>query len=68
MKLFNVSPSDVSPIAYDLLNNIEEYIEQSSETIYRFSIEEQQAIEKAIKILNNQINILIDYELKKENK
>lgn len=43
-----------------------EWLEQSSKTTYRFSQEEQYYLEQMVKIMNNQINMLVDYELKKQ--
>lgn len=56
---------NISPVANDLLQAIEEYIEESSKTIYRFELEEQIKIQNAIARLNKQIEMLIDYEIKK---
>ena len=58
---------NISPIANDLVVAINNYIETSSKVEYRFTIEEQIELQKQIKILENQINMLIDYELKREN-
>lgn len=57
---------NISPSAIDLIDAIKRYIEESSKINYRFTIEEQFEIQKQIKILDNQINILIDYEIKRE--
>ena len=63
-----VAPIEVSPIAYDMIQNFNEWLEESSKKGYRFSNEEQYYLEQMIKIMNNQINMLVDYELKrKEN-
>lgn len=62
------SPMEVSPIAYDLIKDCNEWLEQSSKTSYRFSKEEQYYLEQMIKVMNNQIDLLVDYELKKEEK
>ena len=58
---------NISPIANDLVVAINNYIETSSKVGYRFTIEEQMELQKQIKILENQINMLVDYELKREN-
>lgn len=54
-----------SPVAIELYKAIEEYCKESNKTTYRFTIEEQMEMERQIKILNNQLNALIEYELKK---
>ncbi len=56
---------NTSPIAIDLLEAIERYIEESSKKEYRFEYEEQRKIENAIQRLNNQLDILVDYEIKR---
>lgn len=58
---------NISPIAVALITSIEDYVSVSSKVGYRFTIEEQMELQKQIKILENQINMLIDYELKREN-
>ena len=58
---------NISPVATDLVEAMENYIEASSKTNYRFTIEEQMKLQQMIKILNNQIDMLVDYELKREN-
>lgn len=60
------NPMDVSPVAYYLIEKFNEWLEQSSKTTYRFSQEEQYHLEQMVKILNNQINLLIEYELNKK--
>ncbi|MBR4486080.1 hypothetical protein IKS57_01750 [bacterium] len=59
---------NISPIANDLVQAIEEYIEQSSKVGYRFTLEEQLKLQQMIKVLNNQIDMLVDYEAKRECK
>lgn len=56
---------NISPVANDLLLAIEEYIEESSKTIYRFELEEQIKLQNAIARLDKQIEMLVDYEIKK---
>lgn len=58
---------NISPIAVVLITSIEDYVSASSKVGYRFTIEEQMELQKQIKILENQINMLVDYELKREN-
>ena len=58
---------NTSPIANDLLIAIDNYIEASSKKEYRFELEEQIKLQNAIARLNNQIGILINYEIKRKN-
>jgi uncharacterized protein YpmS len=57
---------NISPAATDLIEAIENYIETSSKKEYRFTEEEQYKLEREIAILNKQIEILINYELKRD--
>ena len=57
---------NISPVANELIIAINNFKEESSKTGYRFTIEEQIRLEREITILQNHINLLIDYELKKE--
>jgi len=57
---------NISPVANELIIAIDNFKEESSKTSYRFTTEEQIRLEKEIAILQNHINLLIDYELKKE--
>ena len=59
-----VNTIEVSPTAYDLIQSFNEWIEASSKVGYKFTEEEQHYLELMIRILNNQIDMLIDYELK----
>ena len=56
---------NISPVATDLIEAIKNYIEASSKKEYRFTVEEQYKLEREIAILNKQIDMLIDYELKR---
>lgn len=56
----------MNKVAQDLISAIENYIKESSKVGYYFSEEEQYRIERMIRILNNQIDILIEYEMKGE--
>lgn len=56
---------NTSPAAVRLIKAFNEYIEESSKKDYRFTIEEQMKLERMIRILNNQIDILINYENKR---
>lgn len=62
-----VSQIDVSPSAYQLINDFNEWLENSSKKTYRFTAEEQYALEELIKQMNNQIDMLVDYEIKRKN-
>jgi len=64
--MIKANPIEVSCIAYDLIQTFNEWLEQSSKVGYRFREEEQQYLEQMIKIMNNQIDLLVDYELKKK--
>lgn len=66
MKFMKVAPIEVSLSAYDLIQAFNQWLEDSSKKDYRFS-EEQYYLEQMIKIMNNQINILVDYEIKRKN-
>lgn len=57
---------NINPIANDLIKAIDNFIEQSSKTAYKFTIEEQYKLQNKIAQLNNQIDILINYEIKRE--
>ncbi len=60
--------TEVSPYAYDMIESFNNWCEASSKKGYRFSEEEQQYLEQMISIMNNQINMLVDYELKRKDK
>lgn len=62
------APIEVSTYAYDMIQKFNEWLEASSKTDYRFSEEEQYYLEQMITIMNNQINMLVDYELKRKDK
>lgn len=55
-----------SPSALRLFKAIDEYLKESSKKEYRFTIEEQKMLDRYITFLDNQLTILIDYELKRE--
>lgn len=59
---------NISPVAKELLDAIKRYIEESGKVGYRFEIDEQYALERNIRILNNHIDDLIKYELNKIDK
>ena len=57
---------NISPIANDMVEAIEAYIEASSKVGYRFELEEQLKIQQMIRVLDKHIETLIDYELKRK--
>lgn len=60
--------TNISPVAVDLIEAIERYKEESSKTTYRFELEEQLRLQKEIAILEKHIELLADYETKKDKK
>lgn len=56
---------NVSPVANNLIIALNNYIEESSKKDYRFTYEEQIKLQQLINVLNNQIDMLIQYELKR---
>lgn len=56
---------NISPVANNLIIAFNNYIEESSKKDYKFTNEEQFKMQQVIKMLDNQINMLIQYELKK---
>ena len=58
---------NISPVANNLIIAFNNYIEESNKKDYRFTYEEQIKLEQLIKVLNNQIDMLIQYELKRED-
>ena len=56
---------NISPVANNLIIAFNNYIEESSKKDYKFTHEEQFKMQQVIKMLDNQINMLIQYELKK---
>jgi len=56
---------NISPVALELINAIEEYKKESSRKEYRFELEEQLRLQREIEILQKHIDLLIGYELKK---
>lgn len=49
-----------------MIDSIKEFIAESSKKEYRFELEEEKEIQRYIAILENQLKILIDYEIKKD--
>ena len=64
--MIKANPIDVSCIAYDMIQAFNEWLEQSSKVGYRFSEEEQHYLEQMILIMNNQIDLLVEYESKRK--
>jgi len=58
------APIEVSTYAYDMIQAFNEWLEASSKKEYRFSEEEQYYLEQMVKIMNNHINVLVEYEAK----
>lgn len=56
----------ISPIATNLLEAIDNYLEASMKKEYKLSIEEQTQIQRAILILDKHMDALIDYEVKRK--
>lgn len=56
---------NISPVANKLIKAIEDYKEESSKVSYMFTTDEELRLLKEIEILRNHIDILIDYEDKK---
>ena len=56
----------MSEDAKRLIDEIEKYMQVSMKTDYVLTYEEQRKIEDSIRALNIHLNMLIDYELKKE--
>ena len=58
----------MNKVARELIKAIEEYKKESTKVDYDFTLEEQMQLQREIDILNKHIELLIDYEMKKENK
>ena len=56
---------NISPVANNLIIAFDNYIEEKRKKDYKFTNEEQFKMQQVIKMLDNQINMLIQYELKK---
>ena len=54
-----------SQILQDLMDATTTFIEKSSHVDYQFTYEDQVALQRLIDTLTNQLNILVDYELKR---
>lgn len=54
-----------SVILQDLMDATTTFIEKSSHVDYHLTLEDQVALQRLIDVLNNQLNILIYYELKR---
>lgn len=62
-----VSVMEVGPTMYDLIEAFNHWMEDSSRVDYKFTEEQQYYLQQMIKIMNNQIDMLIDYEQKRNN-
>lgn len=58
----------MNKVARELIKAIEEYKKESTKVDYDFTLEEQMQLQREIDILNKHIELLIDYEMKKEKK
>ena len=56
---------NISPVANNLIIAFNNYIEESSKKDYKFTNEEQFKMQQVIKMLDNQINMLIQKKIKK---
>ena len=66
MKTIFAKSIEVSPVAYDLIDAFNKWVEESAKTNYRFSEEERYYLERMIKIMQNHISLLEDYEKVKD--
>jgi hypothetical protein len=57
-----------SPSAERLLKAFNEWLEESSKVEYRFELEELNKLKQMSDILNKQIDILVEYEIKRDLK
>lgn len=57
---------NISPVANDMFNAIDNFMNESIKKDYRFTIEERMKLERYIRTLENHLTILDNYELKKE--
>ena len=64
----NYNQTNNSPSAITLLRAFDNWLEESSKKSYVFTSEEQVNLQRLVMILNNQIDMLVDYELKREVK
>lgn len=56
---------NISPIANDMFIAIDDFMNESSKVGYRFTIEERKKLERYIRILENHLIMLDNYELKR---
>ena len=59
---------NISPVANDMFLAIDDFMNASLKTSYRFTDEERTKLEFYIKILQNHLTMLDNYELKREVK
>ena len=64
----NYNQTNNSPSAITLLRAFDNWLEESSKKSYVFTSEEQVNLQRLVMILNNQIDMLVEYELKREVK
>lgn len=59
---------NTSPSAERLLKAFDEWLKESSKVEYRFELEELNRLRLMINTLNRQIDILVEYEIKRDVK
>lgn len=59
---------NTSPSAERLLKAFDEWLKESSKVEYRFELEELNKLRFMVDTLNRQINILVEYEIKRDIK
>jgi len=59
---------NTSPSAERLLKAFDEWLKESSKVEYRFEIEELNKLRLMVDTLNRQIDILVEYEIKRDMK
>ena len=62
MKTIFAKSIEVSPVAYDLIDAFNKWVEESAKTSYRFSEEERYYLERMAQIMQNHIAMLNNYE------
>ena len=55
----------MSETALELILAIDKYMEKSVKTNYILTLEEQLELQRKLNTLNNHINLLVDYEVKR---
>ena len=59
---------NTSPSAERLLKAFDEWLKESSKVEYRFELEELNKLRLMVDTLNRQIDILVEYEIKRDMK